>query len=161
MAISSDWSSGVVRPFEPHTAAGARATDLVSRLASPCGCAPAATSINPDLIDRDTNNSDDVSLLQAGRDITYANVQVAGPGALEIMAGRNLDQADQASVTSIGLLVGGSDDRPGASIAMMAGVGVSAARTTPSSRRSISILPIVATAGVPLADQAGKVAKDL
>jgi filamentous hemagglutinin family protein len=68
------------------------------------------------------NNDDDVSLLQAGRDIFYANVQIAGPGTLDISAGRNITQDDKASITSIGALVSG-DTRPGADIIMMAGVG--------------------------------------
>ncbi|QFZ84924.1 filamentous hemagglutinin N-terminal domain-containing protein [Variovorax paradoxus] len=68
------------------------------------------------------NDPRDVSLIEAGRDILYANVQVAGPGALEISAGRHITQDDRASVVSRGALAEG-DTRPGASIAMMAGMG--------------------------------------
>ncbi|KZD24065.1 hypothetical protein A4A58_24765 [Tardiphaga robiniae] len=148
-------SSGAIRTFEPGAAAG-RAQLTWYRAGIAMRVRASGDIINPDLMIVN-NNSDDVSLLQAGRDITYANVQVAGPGALEIMAGRNLDQADQASVTSIGPLVAG-DDRPGASIAMMAGVGVNG----PDYARLAALYldpATVATAGVPLADQVGRVAK--
>ncbi len=39
-------------------------------------------------------NSTDVSVIQAGRDIIEANVQIAGPGNLIVQAGRNLDPAE-------------------------------------------------------------------
>ncbi|QOF76402.1 filamentous haemagglutinin family protein [Variovorax sp. 38R] len=68
------------------------------------------------------NDARDVSLVQAGRDILYANLQVAGPGTLEVSAGRHITQDDRASVVSRGALAEG-DTRPGASIAMMAGMG--------------------------------------
>ncbi|QOT82184.1 filamentous hemagglutinin family protein (plasmid) [Cupriavidus basilensis] len=64
----------------------------------------------------------DVSLVRAGRDILQANFQVAGPGTLEISAGRNFYQGDKGSIASIGPLASG-DSRPGASIVAMAGVG--------------------------------------
>jgi filamentous hemagglutinin family protein len=67
------------------------------------------------------NDPRDVSLVQAGRDILYANLQVAGPGTLEVSAGRHITQDDRASVVSRGALAEG-DTRPGASIAMMAGM---------------------------------------
>ncbi|WP_206169314.1 filamentous haemagglutinin family protein [Variovorax gossypii] len=71
------------------------------------------------------DNPTDVSIVSAGRDILYANFDVAGPGTLEVTAGRNLLQEDRGGITSIGPVVPG-DTRPGASIAMMAGVGASA-----------------------------------
>lgn len=64
----------------------------------------------------------DVSRVVAGRDILYSSFQVAGPGTLEISAGRNVLMADRAAVTSLGAVLPG-DRRPGASIAMQAGVG--------------------------------------
>ncbi|MGL3823098.1 filamentous haemagglutinin family protein [Sphingopyxis sp. R3-92] len=63
----------------------------------------------------------DISVVSAGRDIIYGNFTVAGPGTLEISAGRNLLMEDQAAVTSIGAVIPG-DTRPGASIAMAAGM---------------------------------------
>ncbi|MDE1174711.1 MAG: filamentous hemagglutinin [Parvibaculaceae bacterium] len=66
----------------------------------------------------------DVSQVSAGRDILYSSFNVAGPGTLDISAGRNILMADKARVTSLGPVVPG-DNRPGASIAMQAGVGAS------------------------------------
>ncbi|MGL1176156.1 hypothetical protein ACSTK7_23690, partial [Vibrio parahaemolyticus] len=60
----------------------------------------------------------DVSVISAGRDIIYANQQIAGPGTLMMTAGRNIYQADQGAVTSLGAVVPG-DHRPGASVLMM------------------------------------------
>ena len=64
----------------------------------------------------------DVSRVSAGRDILYSSFQVAGPGALEVSAGRNVLMADRASITSLGAVMPG-DRRLGASIAVQAGVG--------------------------------------
>jgi len=71
------------------------------------------------------DNPTDVSIVSAGRDIRYANFDIAGPGTLEVTAGRNLLQEDRGGITSIGPVVPG-DTRPGASIAMAAGVGTAA-----------------------------------
>ena len=99
----------------------------------------------------------DVSILSAGRDILYANVNIAGPGTLEVTAGRNLYQADNGSITSIGSLVIG-DTRPGASIAIAAGVG--AAGPDYAKLAALYLDPShLAVSGTPLADQPGKVAK--
>lgn len=67
------------------------------------------------------NHATDVSLLQAGRDIVHADVIIAGPGNLEMIAGGQIRQEDAASVRSIGSLVPG-DSRSGASVALMAGM---------------------------------------
>ena len=103
------------------------------------------------------DNPTDVSIVSAGRDIRYANFDVAGPGTLEISAGRNLLQEDRGGLTSIGPIVPG-DTRPGASVALMAGIGASAldmsairARYLDPSKR--------AEAGTPLASQPGKAVK--
>ncbi|MES5488782.1 filamentous hemagglutinin family protein [Bradyrhizobium sp. INPA03-11B] len=96
----------------------------------------------------------DISIVSAGRDIIYANVQVAGPGTLMMTAGRNIYQADQAAVTSLGAVVPG-DHRPGASVLMMAG-----ADAANYSALLLYLDPAnLAKAGVPLADQPGKVVK--
>jgi hypothetical protein len=68
------------------------------------------------------NNETDVSMIEAGRDITYANWQIGGPGMLEITAGRDIYQADAGSITSRGALIAG-DKRGGAGVTMMAGAG--------------------------------------
>jgi len=103
------------------------------------------------------NNLNDISIVSAGRDILYSNFNVAGPGTLEITAGRNILMDDKVGVTSLGPVVTG-DTRPGASIVMQAGVGANGpdyvdfvqAYLDPANQ---------AQAGLPLADQVGKVAK--
>ncbi|WP_238926427.1 filamentous haemagglutinin family protein [Achromobacter xylosoxidans] len=64
----------------------------------------------------------DVSRVAAGRDILYSTFQVAGPGVLEVTAGRHVLMADRAAIGSLGPVLPG-DPRPGASIAVQAGVG--------------------------------------
>ncbi|MGR4043326.1 filamentous haemagglutinin family protein [Pseudomonas sp. 910_21] len=70
------------------------------------------------------NSPSDISIVSAGRDILYSNFNVAGPGTLELTAGRNILMEDKVSITSIGAVAPG-DTRPGASIVMQAGVGPS------------------------------------
>jgi filamentous hemagglutinin family protein len=67
------------------------------------------------------NNVDDVSIVSAGRDILYSSFNVAGPGALEITAGRHILMGDSSVVNSIGPVVSG-DTRAGAQIVMQAGM---------------------------------------
>ncbi|MHC8367505.1 filamentous hemagglutinin family protein [Pseudomonas sp. ZT5P21] len=103
------------------------------------------------------NNPNDISLVSAGRDILYSNFNVAGPGTLEISAGRNVLMEDKVSVTSIGAVVPG-DSRAGASIVMQAGVSAGG----PDYDRFIT--PYLSSAnlaqtGLSLAGQDGKVAK--
>ncbi|WP_152535493.1 filamentous haemagglutinin family protein [Bradyrhizobium sp. Ai1a-2] len=102
-------------------------------------------------------DADDVSVVRAGRDIIYANFDIAGPGTFEMSAGRNIYQADKGSITSIGPLVAG-DNRPGASILMQAGVGAAGPDYAALAARYLDPANL-ATIGVPLADQPGKVAK--
>ena len=99
----------------------------------------------------------DVSVVSAGRDIIHSSFNVAGPGTLEITAGRHIQMEDRGGVTSLGPVVPG-DSRPGASISMLAGVGANGpdykgflARYLGEGKR--------AEAGLPLADQPGKVVK--
>ncbi|WP_454695736.1 filamentous haemagglutinin family protein [Achromobacter aegrifaciens] len=68
------------------------------------------------------SNASDLSKVIAGRDIVQADLKVAGPGTLLVQAGRNIRQDDVASVVSVGAIVRG-DARPGADIAVLAGVG--------------------------------------
>ncbi len=67
-------------------------------------------------------DAQDVSRVSAGRDILYSSFQVAGPGTLEVTAGRHVLMGDRASINSLGAVLPG-DRRPGASIAVLAGVG--------------------------------------
>ena len=102
-------------------------------------------------------HAQDVSRMVAGRDILYSSFNVAGPGTLEITAGRNIVMEDRAAVASLGPVTPG-DKRPGASIAMTAGTGAQGAdyagflaRYLDADRRAES--------GTPLASQPGKVVK--
>ncbi|WP_121372565.1 filamentous hemagglutinin family protein [Pseudomonas aeruginosa] len=97
----------------------------------------------------------DVSLVQAGRDILYGNFNVAGPGSLEISAGRNLLMNDEVAVTSLGAVAAG-DTRSGASIVLQA--GASQADYSGFLRRYLA-LDNLAQAGTPLAEQPGKVVR--
>ncbi|MGJ7530372.1 filamentous haemagglutinin family protein [Variovorax sp. GB1P17] len=74
------------------------------------------------------NNIDDVSVVEAGRDIRYSSFYVAGPGQLELTAGRDVYMADKAELRSIGSVARGpgvvpGDRRSGAGIAVTAGAG--------------------------------------
>ncbi|MDZ5633838.1 filamentous haemagglutinin family protein [Janthinobacterium sp. GMG1] len=103
------------------------------------------------------NNAFDVSVVSAGRDILASSFNVAGPGTLDISAGRNILMQDKGSVVSLGPVVAG-DKRPGASIAMQAGVGAAGLDYLRFVKPYLDPAN-VAQAGVPLADQAGKVVK--
>ena len=96
---------------------------------------------------RDAN---DVSRVSAGRDILYSSFQVAGPGALEVSAGRHVLMADRASIVSLGAVLPG-DRRPGASIAVLAGVGASGPDYAGFLERYLN--PRMADPGRPLVDQ--------
>jgi filamentous hemagglutinin family protein len=83
----------------------------------------ASTTMRGNLIVQ--NSADDVSVVSAGRDILYSTFYVAGPGLLEITAGRNVFMGDKAELRSLGALANAkSGDRSnGAAIAVAAGVG--------------------------------------
>jgi len=103
------------------------------------------------------SNETDVSIISAGRDIIYSSFSIAGPGTLEISAGRNILMDNRASVISLGAYVPG-DMRPGASILMQAGVGTS--EPDYAKLAALYLDPVnLAVTGVPLADQKGKGAK--
>ncbi|MGJ7484361.1 filamentous hemagglutinin family protein [Variovorax sp. LT2P21] len=71
------------------------------------------------------NSPDDVSVVQAGRDILTSTFYITGPGLLDISAGRNVYMADKAELRSIGPVanVTPGDRGSGASISVTAGVG--------------------------------------
>lgn len=103
------------------------------------------------------NNPTDISIVSAGRDILYSNFNVAGPGLLEITAGRNILMEDKVSITSLGAVVPG-DSRPGASLVLQAGTGLDGADYQRFFKAYLDPAN-QALAGVPLANQDGKVAK--
>ncbi|MDP9902456.1 filamentous haemagglutinin family protein [Variovorax ginsengisoli] len=111
------------------------------------------------------NDPTDVSVISAGRDILNSVIGIWGPGQLEVSAGRNVYQSDQGSqylndkgsIISYGAIVTG-DTRPGASIVVSAGAGA----TGPDYAKLAQLYldpANQASAGAPLVDQPGKVAK--
>ena len=108
------------------------------------------------------NRATDVSRVSAGRDIIYANVEIAGPGTLEITAGRNFYQADRGALASLGPLVRG-DTRPGADIAVLVGVGAGVPGVGSVAWGDFADQYLdagkLADPQRPLAEQAGKVAR--
>src|SRR5450830_32575 len=103
------------------------------------------------------NSVNDVSIVSAGRDILYSGFAVAGPGTLETMAGRNIQMEDRVGVNSIGPIVAG-DKRPGAGIAMQAGVSAAGADYAGLIARYLDPANLM-TSGTSLASQPGKVVK--
>lgn len=103
------------------------------------------------------NDPNDVSIVSAGRDILYSSFNVAGPGTLEITAGRNILMEDRAAVTSLGPVVPG-DSRPGAGIVMQAGFGAQGADYLGFAERYLDPANL-ADPELALAEQDGKVAR--
>ncbi len=99
----------------------------------------------------------DISIVSAGRDILYSTFNIAGPGTLEITAGRNILMEDKAAVTSLGPVKQG-DSRAGASIVMQAGVGPNGPDYLGFAQQYLNPANL-ALSGVALAAQPGKVAK--
>jgi len=71
------------------------------------------------------NSTSDVSVISAGNEILFANVDIAGPGNLELSAGGNVYQSAQGVIESIGLIGTPKLTNPngGAGIIVLAGVG--------------------------------------
>ncbi|HEY9274967.1 filamentous hemagglutinin family protein, partial [Achromobacter sp.] len=93
----------------------------------------------------------DISVVRAGRDIIHGNFSVAGPGVLEVSAGRNFRAEDVGNLASLGPVVAG-DSRPGASIALLAGAGAKGADYAGLLAYYLNASK-VADPGLPLTDQ--------
>ncbi|WP_167481260.1 filamentous haemagglutinin family protein [Acidovorax cavernicola] len=113
-----------------------------------------ATSARGNLIVH--RHADDVSVVEAGRDIRNSSFHIAGPGELAITAGRDLYMADKGELKSLGAIVNvkPGDRSSGAGISVAVGVGRDgpdwagfAARYLDPKRRADS--------GRPFADQPG------
>ncbi|KAG0954093.1 hypothetical protein G6F31_013251 [Rhizopus arrhizus] len=97
----------------------------------------------------------DITVVQAGRDVVRSTVHVAGPGNVDVSAGRQLRFEDAGSVTTTGGLIQG-DTRPGASVSLTAGdqhIAFDAVRARYLGAANL------ADPAQPLASQPGKVAK--
>ncbi|WP_353192518.1 filamentous haemagglutinin family protein [Pandoraea pnomenusa] len=120
--------------------------------------APAASTMRGNLIVH--NSADDVSVVSAGRDIRYSTFYVAGPGTLEVTAGRDILMADKAELRSLGALanVKPGDRSSGAGIAVAAGVGPKGLDGVDFKAFAARYLNAdnLADGGRPFADQPGK-----
>jgi filamentous hemagglutinin family protein len=71
-------------------------------------------------------NQQDVTLVQAGRDITLSDItqqiNISGPGRLDMVAGRNIDLGLSKGVTSLGNVTNSALPDGGADITLLAGV---------------------------------------
>ena len=103
------------------------------------------------------NNPDDVSVVQAGRDVRYSTFYVAGPGLLEVTAGRDVYMADRAELKSIGPVanITPGDRSSGAGIAVAAGVGRNGPDFAAFAARYLDAANLAAS-GQALAEQPGK-----
>ncbi|MFO5892257.1 filamentous hemagglutinin family protein, partial [Pseudomonas aeruginosa] len=130
----------------------ASGTPLGQRISAPSQISTDASFTGNLFVHDDPN---DLSLVQAGRDILYGNFNVAGPGTLEISAGRNILMEDRAAITSLGAVVPG-DSRPGADIVLQ--TGAAGADYQAFLERYLDPANL-AQAGTPLAEQPGKVVR--
>ena len=101
-------------------------------------------------------HADDVSVVSAGRDIRYSTFYVAGPGQLNVSAGRDLYMADKGELRSLGSIVstGPGERGNGAGISVAAGVGRNGPDYAAFAARYLDPAKL-ADPGRPLADQAG------
>ena len=101
-------------------------------------------------------NADDVSVVSAGRDIRYSTFYVAGPGQLNVSAGRDLYMADKGELRSLGSIVnvGAAERSNGAGISVAAGVGRNGPDYAAFAARYLDPAKL-ADPGRPFADQAG------
>jgi len=105
------------------------------------------------------NNATDISAIEAGRDVITTTEQIAGPGELEVQAGRNVYQGYLGTLTSVGeigqaLTVATRDD--GAAITVLAGVGAGGPNLTGFADLYLNAANL-ADPNTPLQDQPGKV----
>ncbi|WP_375782797.1 filamentous hemagglutinin family protein [Bradyrhizobium sp. Pha-3] len=104
------------------------------------------------------NGPNDISLMQAGRDIFYQSVTVLGPGLLQLQAGRNLYQGYYGSLVSAGDIVNQSNTTGGAGIVSIAGTGTNGPDYTDFAKLYFNAANQLPGDGTPLAGS-GKVAK--
>ncbi|ALS66641.1 MULTISPECIES: filamentous haemagglutinin family protein [Pandoraea] len=102
-------------------------------------------------------NANDITLIQAGRDIFYQSIDIVGPGLLQVQAGRNLYQGYYGSLTSVGDVANPSNRSGGAGITVLAGVGANGPDYTAFAKLYFDTANQLST-GIPLAGS-GKVAR--
>jgi filamentous hemagglutinin family protein len=104
------------------------------------------------------NSLSDVSVISAGNEILYANVDIAGTGNLELSAGGNVYQGALGTIESIGLVGTPKITNPdgGAGIIVLAGVGSAGPNWTGFANLYLNPAN-VADPNLLLTDQPGKV----
>jgi hypothetical protein len=102
------------------------------------------------------NGANDISLVQAGRDIFYESVDIVGPGLLQVQAGRNLYQSYYGSLVSVGDVLNPGKTTGGAGITVLTGVGANGPDYTDFARLYFNAANQLPDDGTPLADS-GKV----
>ena len=105
-------------------------------------------------------SADDVSVVQAGRDIRFSTFYVAGPGLLDISAGGDVYMADKGELRSLGPVTGvtAGDRSSGASIVVAAGLGEHGADWSAFAARYLDAANL-ADPNRALGDQDGKVVR--
>ena len=111
------------------------------------------------------NSPTDVSVISAGRDILFANVDIYGPGNLDVSAGRNITQAGQEGgsvvegvLDSKGLLGNARAQNPNGGAGIVTLVGVGSAGPDWSAFENLYLNPAnLANSSGLLIDQPGKV----
>ena len=100
--------------------------------------------------------ADDISVVEAGRDVRHSTFYVTGPGLIEVSAGRDLYFADRGEIKTLGAVVNAipGDRASGASVVLAAGMG-EGARWDAFAARYLDPANL-ADPGRPLADQPGK-----
>ncbi|SAI68431.1 Heme:hemopexin utilization protein A [Bordetella ansorpii] len=107
------------------------------------------------------NGANDITVFQAGRDILYQSIVIAGPGLLDVRAGRNMNQGYYGSLDSVGPLYGvnSASRSGGAGIAVSVGAGAQGPDYADFARLYFDAANQAdLTAGHTLAEQPGKVA---
>jgi hypothetical protein len=104
------------------------------------------------------NNATDISVVSAGRDIFFANFEIAGPGLLQATAGRNYYAGDLGNLHSLGSIYNfdPANFNAGAGITLMAGVGANGPDYTDFAKLYFDPANQLPSDGTPLADS-GKV----
>ncbi len=107
------------------------------------------------------DRASDVSLVSAGHDVIYANLEVAGPGTLQVQAGRNLYQGSQGVLESIGpqLDIGPLTRGTGAGITVLTGLGADGPDYAAFAQAYLTAANI-ANPSLPLQSQPGRVVQD-
>ncbi|MEW6438319.1 MAG: filamentous hemagglutinin family protein [Pseudomonadota bacterium] len=140
--------------------------DIVSS-GTPLDLTPfSATSTTANLVRTEGNffldlNASDISMVQAGRDIIYSSFAIAGPGLLDVQAGRNFYAGDRGSLTSVGPIIDVSQQTSdsGAAVTLAAGVGKNGPDWTDFANLYLNLANL-ADPSLPLDAQPGKVIQD-